>query len=77
MSKWMCEECDWCGQESDLLRASNPFASNDNVVGCPHCKEINSMTMACDEPGCWRQVSCGTPTPGGYRNTCGKHKPPT
>ena len=37
----------------------------------------------CDEPGCMRQISCGTPTPvgtygaasTGYRRTCGEHRP--
>ena len=28
----------------------------------------------CDEPGCYRDVSCGWPTKdGGYRSTCGEH----
>lgn len=31
--------------------------------------------MRCDEPGCMDQISCGTPIPGGYRQTCGKHQP--
>jgi hypothetical protein len=31
--------------------------------------------MACDEPGCEREVSCGTKTADGYRSTCGEHRP--
>ena len=29
----------------------------------------------CDEPDCYSEISCGTPTENGYRNTCGKHHP--
>jgi hypothetical protein len=29
----------------------------------------------CDEPDCYNEITCGTPTETGYRNTCGKHKP--
>jgi len=27
----------------------------------------------CDIAGCHKEATCGTPTPGGYRNVCGKH----
>ena len=29
--------------------------------------------VRCDEPGCMRQSSCGTPTASGYRRVCGEH----
>jgi hypothetical protein len=29
----------------------------------------------CDEQGCKRRATCGTPTPAGYRKTCGQHIP--
>jgi hypothetical protein len=29
--------------------------------------------MICDEPGCEKRVTCGTPTPKGYRSVCGEH----
>lgn len=29
----------------------------------------------CDEPGCMKRWTCGTPTPGGYRTTCFEHQP--
>ena len=38
-------------------------------------RETCEWQTRCDEPGCKEQVSCGTPTPTGYRNTCGKHRP--
>ena len=27
----------------------------------------------CDEKGCRKQATCGTPSPGGYRSVCGDH----
>jgi hypothetical protein len=35
----------------------------------PH--EIPEMT--CDEPGCKKHITCGWPSPIGYRRTCGDH----
>lgn len=29
--------------------------------------------MECDDPGCHREATCGTPTPNGYRRVCGRH----
>ena len=29
----------------------------------------------CDEPGCFEEISCGTPIEGGYRSTCYEHMP--
>lgn len=29
----------------------------------------------CDEPGCKRATTMGTPTPNGYRSTCSEHNP--
>lgn len=68
--------CSWHGLESQVLRAPDPFTEGDELYACPDCKEVNNIEYACDEPDCWNQVSCGTPTPTGYRTTCGKHVPP-
>ena len=70
-----CNErrCGWRGTEA--LTAPNPFDAEDTIAGCPKCKEINSLLVACDEPGCWNEASCGTPVANGYRHTCGKHAP--
>lgn len=38
----------------------------------PHPLEEEEM---CDEPGCKEPISCGTPTPTGYRRTCSDHYP--
>jgi hypothetical protein len=75
--KVKCSErrCNWRGQDDELLRGKNPFDADDIVIGCPECKRIDSIVCVCDEDGCWDKVTCGTPTPDGYRNTCGKHSP--
>ena len=67
MSKLICEECDWHGQDEDMLTAINPFDKDDTIIGCPKCFAINTLLPACDVPECWQVVSCGTPTPGGYK----------
>lgn len=77
MVKCVCSyyRCNWHGDSSEVLRAQNPFDATDEIEGCPKCKEIGSVVRACDEPDCWKEVTCGTPTPDGYRNTCGEHRP--
>ena len=75
MYKCICKECDWKGHDNELLMAPNPFGADYEITGCPKCKSVDSVNVACDEPGCWREVTCGTPTPTGYRSTCGKHRP--
>ena len=67
--------CDWCGTSDEVLKAPNPFDPINEIWGCPECKDVNSMYLVCDEPGCWEPVSCGTPTPDGYRSTCHCHAP--
>ncbi|MCR4293659.1 MAG: hypothetical protein NUV76_12370 [Candidatus Kuenenia sp.] len=73
--KVKCKECSWHGIESEILIAENPFKSSVDILGCPTCKGVNTIICVCDEPECWLEVSCGTPTLDGYRNTCSKHMP--
>lgn len=77
MTKCVCDNyrCNWHGDSSEVLRAKNPFDEDEVIEGCPECREINSPRQACDEPGCWKEATCGTPTPEGYRSTCGEHRP--
>lgn len=75
--KVLCPECHWHGLNSEALSAPNPFDLKNVVTGCPRCKSVDSLLVACDEPGCWRETSCGTPTPLGYRRTCSTHAPRT
>jgi len=69
--------CGWQGKSDELLRAPNPFDPDpdDELIGCPKCKDIGSLVSVCDEDDCWLDSSCGTPSKDGYRNTCYDHIP--
>jgi hypothetical protein len=70
-----CGECAWHGSIADVPTAENPFDPTERVTGCPNCNAVESMIECCEWEGCWRNTSCGTPTPDGYRRTCGDHIP--
>lgn len=74
-NKIVCESCGWKGRYSQVLRGINPFDTEDHIVGCPCCKDVNPFRGACDEPDCWDHISVGMPAPDGYRQTCSKHQP--
>ena len=71
--KVICEECEWVGMSSEVLIAKHPFEHGEQVQGCPICKCVESLLVACDEPGCMKRSKCGFPTPSGYRHTCYDH----
>lgn len=73
--KVVCTFCQWRGDSDDLLSAVHPFDSDDTIEGCPVCRDVGFLKPACDEPDCWALQTCGTPTPDGYRQTCGAHRP--
>jgi hypothetical protein len=73
--RWRCETCGEIFHPGDVLTAANPFDANENVTGCPSCKAIDSFAVACDDPGCPREATCGCPTENGYRSTCWEHAP--
>lgn len=66
--------CDWTGDSNTCLRAADPFNDGSDLLACPFCRE-QTLVTCCDEPGCYEPDTCGTPTPNGYRRTCGKHLP--
>ena len=68
---WRCE---WTGTTDQALSAPDPFNEGSTLYACPNCRDM-TLVRACDVPGCKRAASCGTPTPDGYRNTCGEHRP--
>jgi len=74
-TKTICKECEWHGFSGEVLVADSPFESGVEIYGCPTCKGVDCFLVACDEHGCWEPVTCGTPMPGGFRNTCSKHRP--
>ena len=72
--QYKCNDCGWIGNDDELLSASNPFDPGvDVLIGCPHCKSVNSMERLCDAVGCTLHATCGTPSEDGYRNTCFTH----
>ncbi len=77
MRKVICDSplCDWKGMKDEVLNGTNPFDPTELIYGCPECLQINTTVYACDEPDCWMEVTCGTPTEDGYRSTCGLHAP--
>ena len=75
MNRVRCEECDEIFNEDQVMQAPNPFDPAETISGCPSCKEVNRMVMACDVPGCSRPWGAGTPTASGYRLSCGEHAP--
>lgn len=71
-----CKECEWHGKLADCLKAENPFAPGDEILGCPNCRAPSSMVYACDVGDCKRDVSCGTLDENReYWHTCGEHVP--
>ena len=78
--KLKCAECGWIGVllETDKVIDPRPIEGTTPDVWsiCPHCRTPENFASLCDEPGCEKGVTCGTPTPnGGYRQTCSEHKP--
>jgi hypothetical protein len=79
MTKVLCDDmrCGWCGDNEQLLTAPNPFDPlGGGLCACPECKQlVGTILSACEIDGCWSQATCGTPTAGGYKRTCGLHAP--
>ncbi len=74
-TKRICPECYAKVHADHILTAPNPWLDGDTIHGCPECKSPVQFREVCDEPGCWNEASCGTPTPNGYRRICGQHTP--
>jgi hypothetical protein len=72
--KVLCSECGWHGYVGDVDRVKGP-GSDDIWLVCRECRMPEHLLRVCDEPGCWDKATCGTPSPDGYRSTCGRHKP--
>lgn len=73
-NKCICMECDFQGTFSEVLEAPNPFDPAETIQGCPMCKAVDgTLRTACHETGCWREATCGSNFPDGYRWTCYQH----
>lgn len=67
--------CGWCGPQSELLRAPDPFNPGEEITCCPKCRDpSNGIITACDFDGCTEEASSGTPTPDGYKHRCYTHR---
>lgn len=75
--RWQCDNCNWIGTQAEFLTAPNPFDTDLSILGCPACKDVGDFIALCDEAGCNAPVTCGWPSPGGYRHTCGAHSQDT
>jgi hypothetical protein len=74
--RWKCECGHVCTQaEMDHVKDPNPLPGEPVTTWlvCPRCRTPENWTGLCDEPGCNNHISCGWPSDGGYRNTCGTH----
>lgn len=73
--KLTCDTCHTRLWDNEVLSVPNPFDGTEPIYGCPICHTVNDLSVVCDEPNCWLKISCGTPTPAGYRRTCREHVP--
>ena len=78
--KLKCTECEYIGTIETMDQVTDPKpiegTTPDIWTICPECRMPEHFISLCDEPGCKKEVTCGTPTPnGGYRQTCSEHKP--
>src|SRR5258708_14806255 len=72
--KIRCTGCGWTGTEALTDKVKDP-RGHDVWDVCPACRLPENFVSLCDEPGCQREITCGTPTPDGYRQTCHVHHP--
>lgn len=70
MEKFRCC-CGWHGTE--YLQAPNPFDPEDTVSGCPQCKAVDTIDVACAVPECWEATCQGMMTDVGYKWLCRLH----
>jgi len=72
-NRYKCTQCRHICAEGEVLIAQNPFDLTDMVNGCPQCKSVDSLVLACDVEGCDKEATNGWPSSAGYRHTCYVH----
>lgn len=75
VTEYICLECETITPILEFLTGKNPFDPRIDILGCPKCKAIDNFRLVCDELGCRKEVTCGTPIVNGYRRTCSEHAP--
>ena len=74
--KQLKRRCRCCGKtftQDEILTGINPFDETKTVHGCPECKSVNALDMACSVDGCSEIQTCGMPSEQGYMLLCGRH----
>lgn len=58
-------------------RTTGGLSALEHAFGALGLDDPHPLTKdeMCDEPGCKEEITCGTPTPTGYRRTCSTHAP--
>ena len=73
MIKLVCRDCGAHTTENQALMAESPFDKNKLLIGCPGCKEVDTLYRACDAFECWNESTHGGPSERGYRFGCHEH----
>jgi hypothetical protein len=71
--KYLCIECIWVGKDGEYLTAPNPFEPESVIVGCPKCRQVDTLVTACAQDGCCRSATIGAPNESGYSWLCHEH----
>lgn len=72
---WKCNGCRKTFDAREILSKPSPFDEDDTLEACPRCLQVGGMKQLCEAEGCFDEANCGSPTPDGYKFTCGKHLP--
>jgi hypothetical protein len=73
--RWYCSEC---GKVSEhYLTGLHPFLEGQDISGCPNCRNVETLVVACYHPGCPNKATGGYPRGHGFRYvwTCFEHRP--
>lgn len=62
--------CGWRGAYDSSYSTADPSNPGRDVDTCPSCRSVDSLKVACDEPGCWQPVAVV-----GERAGCVAHVP--
>lgn len=64
---YRCSECAARVPHMEALQAPDPFDEGEILFGCPRCRSVNTLEVACIADGCHAPTAMGVPGRGGYR----------
>lgn len=67
--------CEWRGEDSEALTAPHPFRPGEEVTGCPVCRSLETLVVACGKPDCWEAATGSYSGNGPNSWVCGAHRP--